>query len=41
VALLAFSPFIADATVTLLHRLLRGEKVREAHRSHYNELRMP
>ena len=35
VALLIFSPFIADATVTLLRRLLRGEKVWEAHRSHY------
>ena len=35
VALLVFSPFIVDATVTLLRRLLRGEKVWEAHRSHY------
>ena len=35
VALLAFSPFITDATVTLLRRLLRGEKVWEAHRTHY------
>ncbi len=26
--------FIVDATYTLLHRLLRGEKVYEAHRSH-------
>ena len=26
--------FIADATVTLIHRLTRGEKVYEAHRSH-------
>ena len=26
--------FIVDATFTLLHRLLRGEKVYEAHRSH-------
>jgi UDP-N-acetylmuramyl pentapeptide phosphotransferase/UDP-N-acetylglucosamine-1-phosphate transferase len=34
VALLIFSPFIADATVTLLRRLLKGEKVWEAHRSH-------
>lgn len=34
VALLVFSPFIVDATVTLLHRLWRGEKVWEAHRSH-------
>ncbi len=35
VAVLVFSPFIVDATVTLLCRLLRGEKVWEAHRSHY------
>ncbi|MGB5063083.1 MAG: glycosyltransferase family 4 protein [Candidatus Competibacter sp.] len=35
VALLVFSPFIVDATATLLCRLLRGEKVWEAHRSHY------
>jgi len=26
--------FVVDATVTLLHRLMRGEKVYEAHRSH-------
>lgn len=32
---LAFAPFIADATVTLLRRLARGEKVWEAHRQHY------
>lgn len=35
IALLIFSPFIVDATVTLLRRLLRGEKVWEAHRHHY------
>jgi len=35
VVLLVFSPFIVDATVTLLRRLLRGEKVWEAHRRHY------
>lgn len=34
-ALLVFSPFIVDATVTLLCRLFRGEKIWEAHRSHY------
>jgi len=34
-ALLVFSPFIVDATVTLLRRLARGERVWEAHRSHY------
>ena len=31
---LVFSPFIADATVTLLARLLRGEKVWQAHCEH-------
>lgn len=35
VALLIFSPFIIDATVTLIKRLLRGEKVWEAHKTHY------
>ncbi len=35
VPLLAFSPFIADATVTLTKRLLAGEKVWLAHKSHY------
>jgi len=35
VAILVFSPFIVDATVTLLRRLLRREKVWEAHRTHY------
>lgn len=33
--LLVFGPFIGDATVTLLKRLLRREKVWEAHREHY------
>ncbi|MGF6769019.1 UDP-N-acetylmuramyl pentapeptide phosphotransferase/UDP-N-acetylglucosamine-1-phosphate transferase [Paraburkholderia sp. GAS199] len=32
---LVFSPFIGDASVTLLRRLLRGEKVWQAHREHY------
>ncbi len=32
---LVFLPFLADATVTLLRRLLRGERVWEPHRSHY------
>jgi len=32
---MVFSPFIVDATVTLLKRLLRGEKIWQAHRSHY------
>jgi len=30
-----FSPFIFDATVTLTRRATRGERVWEAHRSHY------
>jgi UDP-N-acetylmuramyl pentapeptide phosphotransferase/UDP-N-acetylglucosamine-1-phosphate transferase len=33
--LLAFAPFVADASVTLLRRLLRGEKIWQAHREHY------
>jgi UDP-GlcNAc:undecaprenyl-phosphate GlcNAc-1-phosphate transferase len=33
--LLAFSPFIVDSSVTLLRRALRGEKIWQAHRSHY------
>ena len=32
---LVFSPFILDASVTLVRRALRGEKVWQAHRSHY------
>ena len=32
---LVFSCFVLDATVTLLKRLLRGERVWEAHREHY------
>jgi UDP-N-acetylmuramyl pentapeptide phosphotransferase/UDP-N-acetylglucosamine-1-phosphate transferase len=35
VALLVFSPFIVDATATLLRRLRRGERVWEAHKTHY------
>ena len=35
VPLLIFSPFIVDATVTLIRRLLRGEKVWQAHREHF------
>ncbi|HKI98691.1 MAG TPA: glycosyltransferase family 4 protein [bacterium] len=35
VPVLVFSPFIVDATVTLIRRLLRGERVWQAHRSHY------
>jgi UDP-N-acetylmuramyl pentapeptide phosphotransferase/UDP-N-acetylglucosamine-1-phosphate transferase len=33
--LLVFSPFIVDASVTLVKRSLRGAKVTEAHREHY------
>ncbi len=32
---MVFSPFAADATVTLLRRLMRGERFWEAHREHY------
>jgi len=34
-AVLVFSPFIVDATVTLMRRLGRGERVWQAHRTHY------
>ncbi len=34
-ALLLFSPFIVDASVTLTRRLLAGERIWQAHRSHY------
>ena len=33
--LLVFSPFVLDATLTLVRRVLRGEKVWEAHKVHY------
>ncbi len=33
--LVVFAPFIVDATATLARRLLRGERVWEAHRQHY------
>jgi UDP-N-acetylmuramyl pentapeptide phosphotransferase/UDP-N-acetylglucosamine-1-phosphate transferase len=32
---LIFLPFIADATATLVYRLLRGARIWEAHREHY------
>jgi UDP-N-acetylmuramyl pentapeptide phosphotransferase/UDP-N-acetylglucosamine-1-phosphate transferase len=35
IALLIFSPFIVDATVTLTRRAWQGEKIWLAHRSHY------
>jgi UDP-N-acetylmuramyl pentapeptide phosphotransferase/UDP-N-acetylglucosamine-1-phosphate transferase len=34
-ALLVFSPFIVDASVTLVRRALRGERIWQAHKSHY------
>lgn len=33
--LLVFAPFIGDATMTLVRRLLRAERVWQAHRDHY------
>jgi UDP-N-acetylmuramyl pentapeptide phosphotransferase/UDP-N-acetylglucosamine-1-phosphate transferase len=33
--LLAFSPFVVDASVTLARRILRGEKFWRPHRTHY------
>jgi UDP-N-acetylmuramyl pentapeptide phosphotransferase/UDP-N-acetylglucosamine-1-phosphate transferase len=35
VGLLVFSPFVVDATVTLIRRLVRGERIWEPHQSHY------
>ena len=35
ISVLVFSPFIVDASVTLVRRLLRGERVWRAHRSHF------
>ena len=35
VPLIVFSPFILDATVTLVRRALRGERIWEAHRDHF------
>jgi UDP-N-acetylmuramyl pentapeptide phosphotransferase/UDP-N-acetylglucosamine-1-phosphate transferase len=34
-AVLIFAPFVVDATVTLARRTLKGERIWEAHRSHY------
>jgi len=33
--LLVFSPFLVDASVTLLRRMMRGERFWQAHREHY------
>lgn len=35
VSIMLFGPFVLDATVTLIRRMANGEKVWEAHRSHY------
>ena len=35
VPIMLFSPFIVDASVTLIRRSLRGERIWQAHRSHY------
>ena len=35
IAVLVFSPFVVDASVTLIRRLLRGEKPWQAHKTHY------
>ena len=35
VSVLIFSPFIVDATITLLRRILKREKFWQAHRTHY------
>jgi UDP-N-acetylmuramyl pentapeptide phosphotransferase/UDP-N-acetylglucosamine-1-phosphate transferase len=34
-AILVFTPFIFDATLTLVRRTLNGERIWEAHRNHY------
>ncbi len=34
-AVLVFSPFIVDASATLARRLFRGERIWQAHKSHY------
>jgi len=33
--LVVFGPFVADASVTIVRRVLRGERIWQAHRSHY------
>jgi UDP-GlcNAc:undecaprenyl-phosphate/decaprenyl-phosphate GlcNAc-1-phosphate transferase len=33
--IMVFSPFVVDATVTILERLFRGKKIWQAHREHY------
>lgn len=34
-SIMLFSPFIVDATVTLIRRAIQGERIWQAHRSHY------
>ena len=36
--MLVFSPFIVDASITLARRLLRGERIWEAHKTHYYQI---
>ena len=33
--ILVFSPFIVDASVTLVNRVIRGDKITQAHKEHY------
>ncbi|MGA8051867.1 MAG: glycosyl transferase, partial [Burkholderiales bacterium] len=33
--IVVFAPFVCDATLTLIRRLLRGDRVWQAHREHY------
>lgn len=35
ISMILFLPFVADATVTLIRRLLQGERVWQAHRTHF------
>ena len=35
IPIIIFSPFILDATITVLRRAFQGEKIWEAHRTHY------
>ena len=35
IAVIVFSPFITDATITLVQRIFRKEKIWEAHKTHY------
>lgn len=36
--IMVFSPFIVDASATLLRRLLKGERIWQAHREHYYQV---